>query len=184
MVYGGFGIGYGFASIGRFGLDEERGPRFLVAGSLGIATPWAVRCANLVFGDDAMADQGPEPQPLAHRSLAPGSFAGRMGMVMASGDQGLGAWFGDGRFDRNGRGLVPSRSGLVVPRSCTRGRRASRAVPAFMSSFGSPPSIGRTQPLGTSSRLGRRVDGLWRGIALDDLILATCPPYCSKPKKV
>jgi len=56
MVYGSFGIGYGVASIGRFGLDEERGPRFLVAGSLGIATPWAVRCANVVLWRDAMAD--------------------------------------------------------------------------------------------------------------------------------
>ena len=56
MVYGGFGIGYGFAPIGCIGLDEERGPRFLVAGSLGIATPWAVRCANVVLWRDAMAD--------------------------------------------------------------------------------------------------------------------------------
>ena len=143
MVYGRFGIGYGIASPGLIGMDEKGGPRLIVAGSGGFSTPGAIRCANLVFGNHALAVQGPEPQPLAHGSLAAGPHSGGLGMVMAHRDQGLSPWIGHGRFDWNGLGFVYQWRGLVASKSWARSCRGSFAIPAVLLGFGSPPGTGR-----------------------------------------
>jgi len=114
LVYNGIGLDHGRAPIGRPGLDEKRGPRFFVASARSFTTPRALRGANPVFVNHALADKKFEPQPLAYGSPASGPASGCLGIVMASLHQSFRSRFGNGGDDRNVGRLVRNGSRLEL----------------------------------------------------------------------